>query len=206
MSMKRRLGGSERDILVVQSNLAVTCEMLGRSEQALHAKREVYSGMVRLIGGEHESTLLAASNYANSLICLRRFEEAKSLSRKTIAVARRALGEGHRITLKMQWFYSESIYKDDCATLDDLHEAVGTLEDTARISRRLLGSAHPLAMAIEGSLRDARAALHARETPPSGSTQNDQQGIVHHDKADFPPSTDNAWFDAPPHDDSRGDY
>ena len=51
------------------------------------------------------------------------------------------------------------------ATLDDLHEAVTTLEDTVRIARRVLGGAHPLTSSIERSLRRSRAALRAREAP-----------------------------------------
>ncbi len=54
---------------------------------------------------------------------------------------------------------------DDGAALDGLREAVTTLEDTARIARRVLGSSHPLTPAIERYLQKARAALRARETP-----------------------------------------
>ena len=53
----------------------------------------------------------------------------------------------------------------DGATLDDLREAVTTLEDAERIGRRVLGGANPITTGIEGNLRDARAALRARETP-----------------------------------------
>ena len=59
--------------------------------------------------------------------------------------------------------------RDDGATLDDLREAVTTLEDTERIARRVLGGAHPLTSTIEGDLRDARSALRARETPPGSA-------------------------------------
>ena len=62
--------------------------------------------------------------------------------------------------------YAEVLYENDCATLDDLREAVTTLEDTERIARRVLGSAHPLTTAIELDLRRGRDALRARETPP----------------------------------------
>ena len=55
--------------------------------------------------------------------------------------------------------------QDPAATLDDFREAVTTLEDAVRIARRVLGSAHPLTKWIEGELREARAALGARETP-----------------------------------------
>ena len=58
---------------------------------------------------------------------------------------------------------------DTDATLDGLREAVSTLEDVSPTARRLLGGAHPTAPAIEEDLRDARAALRAREPPSSGS-------------------------------------
>ena len=54
---------------------------------------------------------------------------------------------------------------DDCATLDDLREAVTTLEDAGRIARRVLGVAHPLTAGIGRELLRARAALRTRETP-----------------------------------------
>ena len=53
----------------------------------------------------------------------------------------------------------------DGATLDDLREAVTTLEDAGRIARRVYGGAHPLTVAVGRNLREARAALRARETP-----------------------------------------
>ena len=141
---------------------------LGRGEEALRLKRDVYSGRLELNGEEHEKTLLVANNYAASLKELGRFEEARSLLRKTIPVARRVLGEGDRLTLKMRMIYAKALYKDDAATLDDLREAVTTLVETERTARRVLGGAHPVTTGIEGALRDARAALRARETP-SGS-------------------------------------
>ena len=61
--------------------------------------------------------------------------------------------------------YCNEAYKDAGATLDDLREAVSTLEDTERIARRVLGGSNPLAIDIEKALRHARALLHARETP-----------------------------------------
>jgi len=71
----------------------------------------------------------------------------------------------------MRWCYAIALYGDadaSPATLDDLSEAVTTLEDGERIARRVLGGAHPVVSTMEVSLRDARAALRARETP-SGS-------------------------------------
>ena len=64
------------------------------------------------------------------------------------------------------------LYSDDAATLDDLHEAVTTLEETEPIARRVLGGAYPITIGIEKLLRNARAALRARETPPTDSRKD----------------------------------
>ena len=95
---------------------------------------------------------------------LERFDEAKSLLRRTLPVARRNNGEGHQSTLKIRGLFAEALYKDPAATLDDLREAVTTLEDSERTGRRVLGSAHPVTGWIEDGLRNARAALSARES------------------------------------------
>ena len=131
----------------------------------------MYSGYLRLHGEEHEETLRAASNYALSLLQQQRYTEARSLLRKEIPVARRVIGEDHEITLSMRWHSARALYEDDGATLDDLGEAVTTLEDVERIARRVFGSEHPHLQFIDSEhyLREARAKLRARETP---STSN----------------------------------
>ena len=68
--------------------------------------------------------------------------------------------------------YAIALYKDSGATLDDLREAVTTLEEMERIARRVLGGTHPGTIGIRESLRAAAAVLlhaYARETPPPGS-------------------------------------
>ena len=65
----------------------------------------------------------------------------------------------------MRTNYAEALCQDDRATLDDVREAVTTLEDTTRIASRVLGGAHPTTAWIEETLRNARAALRAREAP-----------------------------------------
>ena len=86
--------------------------------------------------------------------------------RRTIPVARRVHGKNDETTLRMRGTYSFALYDDDCATLDDLREAVTTLEEISSIMRRVFGGAHPLTSWIEESLQEARAKLSARETPP----------------------------------------
>ena len=63
------------------------------------------------------------------------------------------------LTLRMRGAYARTLYKDTAATLDDLREAVTTLEDVERTARRVLGGAHPLTVEIE---REAQRASRAR--------------------------------------------
>ena len=163
LSLMRRVGATEDAMLVARGNLANTYHVLGRLEEALSVRREVYSGRLKLDGREQVGTLRAANNYADSLVILKRFKEARSLLRQTMPVAQRVLGEGHGITLRMRWTYADALYLNPGATLDDLREAVTTLEEAGRIGRRVLGGAHPTTGMIEASLRKARAALSARD-------------------------------------------
>ena len=159
----RRVGAGEEEILVAQGNLANSYQMLGWGEEALAMRRDMYSGRLTLMGEEHLTTLVAANNYALSLNDLKRFEETRALLRRKIPVARRVLGEANDLTLKMRWNYAVALYRDDGATLDDLREAVKTLEEADRTARRVLGCAHPTVVLMETSLPNARAALRARE-------------------------------------------
>ena len=83
-------------------------------------------------------------------------------------VARRVLGDSHELALKMRWTCARALYIDPGATLDDLREAVTTLEDTARTVRRVFGGEHTITKGTESGLRNARAVLRARETPSLG--------------------------------------
>jgi tetratricopeptide (TPR) repeat protein len=164
ISMERRLGAdAEENILVLQASLAATYQSLGRRTDALRMREDVYSKALRLFGEEHAQTMREAMNYANSLCELQRFEEAKSLLRKTMPVAQRVLGESNVLTLKMRWTYAGALHDSSSATLDDFREVVTTLEDTASIARRVLGTKHPLVEANELNLRNARATTRARE-------------------------------------------
>ena len=58
--------------------------------------------------------------------------------------------------------YARALYLDVAgATLDDLREAVTTLEDAERTTRRVFGGTHPVAVAIKANLQSARAVLRA---------------------------------------------
>ena len=65
-----------------------------------------------------------------------------------------------------------ALYRDNGATLDDLREAVTTLEETARLWTRVFGTAHPDTPKVQGALATAReklacaAALNKSKPPP----------------------------------------
>jgi len=67
----------------------------------------------------------------------------------------------------MRQNYAFTLIYADGATPDDLREAMTTLEDTEPMARRVLGGAHPDVVRIEGTLREARARLRAREARES---------------------------------------
>jgi tetratricopeptide (TPR) repeat protein len=165
LSMLRRLSASEGYILAVQGNLANTYGELGRDKKTLSMRQELYSGRLKLDGEEHNSTIIAANNYANTLAGMQRFEEAKSVLRKMTPVVRRFLGDSNVLTLTMRINYARALYRDSAATLDDLREAVNTLEETERTARRSLGASHPLFKLMEQNLQASRESLAAREAP-----------------------------------------
>ena len=129
----------------------------------LHERRHGLAEIVERGAVVAVETIIAANNYAASLRDLHLFEEARSLLRKVIPTAQRVLGEDNYLTLLMKKKCAQSLYRDDGATLDDLREAVTTLEDTERIARRVLSGAHPLTTSLEDDLQDARAARDALE-------------------------------------------
>ena len=164
LSIMRRNGASEGSMLNMQANIVNTLEEVGRAEEAMLMRDDVYSGTLKLYGEEHRETLVEADNYAVALAAQERFEEAKSLIRKTMPVARRVLGESDQVVLGMRQNFALTLYRDEGSTLADLHDAVTMLEGIEPTARRVLGGAHPLMETIEISLRKARAALRARET------------------------------------------
>ena len=99
-----------------------------------------------------------------SLASVKRYAEAKSLLRRTMLVARRVVGDSNATTLALRRIYARALCEDPAATLEDLREAVTTLEDAAPTARRVLGSVHPGTTGIEEVLGFARATLRRRET------------------------------------------
>jgi len=122
LTMERRLGGSEDNILAVQGNLAGAYYAVGRFEEALSLRRDVYSGTLKLYGEESFETLREANNYAALLKELKHFTLARSVLHKAIPVARRILGASHQITITMRTQSAATFLHNPGATLDEIRE------------------------------------------------------------------------------------
>ena len=162
LSTLQRLGGPPVHILTAQSNIASTYLRLGKPEQALPLRRLVYSRHLELYGKEHPDTVREAANLAQFLSDILRFEESKTFYREILPVARRVLGEDDQSTIMMRVNYAHTLLKDLDATLDELREAVTTLEETERTARRVLGGAHPWLGWIEKLLGVVRSRQHEK--------------------------------------------
>ena len=182
-----RLGASESSILDVQGNLAVTYAKLERHELALRMKRIVYSGYLKLKGEEHTDTLISANNYADSLIQLQRYKTVMDLLRETLPIARRVLEDSDETMLRLRVNYARAlcVVSADAVTgtsLDDLREAVTTLEESKRTARRVFRGtrpeprwlgAHTFVEQVEYFLRESQGLLHKkRKTEATPSPRN----------------------------------
>ena len=67
--------------------------------------------------------------------------------------------------------------RDRPPTLDDLREAVSTLEDSEPIARRVLGGTHPLTGVIEHAVQASRVVLRARETGDVSSLREGMEAL-----------------------------
>ena len=118
----------------------------------------------KILGKEDPRTLFEANNLAGTLADSKRFKEAKALLREIIPATRRVFGDSREL-FEARGSYAWALYSDDCATVDDIREAVTILEDMERTARRNYGTAHPMTRTTGECLRNAQETLRAREAP-----------------------------------------
>ena len=184
LSLLRRIDASARSIHNARSNLAFSYAALGRVDEALRLKRDIYREYLRRLGEEDRDTLLQATNYAECLSSNNRFEEAKELLRKMIPVARRVLAESDDLQFRMRIACNRALCENPAKTLDDLREAVSMIEEIEPTARRVLGGAHPIVEDIERrlpasrKLRDAQVALCAQVGDDVSSLREAMEAIT----------------------------
>ena len=144
----------------MQGNIANSYQGLGRLEEALHLRREVYARRCALHGLNSEDTLISAANLAATLVdTLQQFDEARAFLRDRIPEAMRVCGKDHDITFRMQRMYAQCLYRNDGASLDDVTAAIAQLEDLDRRMTRTYGAAHPQTGSTRTRLEAARKKL-----------------------------------------------
>ena len=153
----RRLGSIEGQIMVTRSNLALCLSKLGRLEESLAIKREVYAREKVLLGTSHLNTLITGRNLLFTLNKLKHYVEVKALARRELVPrSRHTFGSEHDIALGIQQNYAEALFNDPTAFRADILQAVAILEDVVRAYRRVLGKHHPDTLCALAYLERAR--------------------------------------------------
>ena len=157
LAIQKRLGLPEADQLPTLSNMALTLKLLGRSEESLAIKREVYEK--RHLLRSHHQALVATHNFCTALEDERLYAEARALLRETIPDARRTLGEEDDLTLRFRKRYATCLCRVDGASRNDIAEAMEILEDVDQRARRVFGPAYPYWADVPDWLEYARKRL-----------------------------------------------
>ncbi len=161
-----RLGLSEDLLLGTKSNIALSQDHLGRTEEALGGYREVYTKATALYGISDERTAVALLNLSNFLDTHENNSEAISLLRHRVPVLKNALGAEHETYLKLCCTLGQALFREAGASpgqhreaAEARAEAVAILEAASRTSRRVFGPSHPITVDIELVLTRARRIL-----------------------------------------------
>ena len=118
LALNRRLWPhAEHAILNAQASLAVCLQNLGRCDEALVLRREIYANYVAMFGVSHEHTIVSGSNLAMST----KPHEAKTLVRdQLLPAARQSLGPDHNLTLGLGEILVAALANNPDCTRDDL--------------------------------------------------------------------------------------
>ena len=153
---RRIPGASEEAILNMKDNLANCYRSLGRLDEALAIRRELYARSVPL-SLEPVFIYLRALNLSSSLQHARRHAEAKSFLQEQVPKARRALGEVHELYLKLCLNYGQAICFE--GSREDVVESTTLLEELSSTTRRIYGPAHPFAETVQRAFVASKQAL-----------------------------------------------
>jgi eukaryotic-like serine/threonine-protein kinase len=134
----RHLGPDHRITLTCMHNLANSCEVLGRSADALKLREETLALRRAKLGPDDPDTLMSMSTLANSYAVLGRHAEALELREETLALHKAKLGPDHPDTLMCMNNLATS-YRDVGRKV----EALKLLEEALALEKAVLGPDHP---------------------------------------------------------------
>jgi hypothetical protein len=113
-------------------------------------------------GETHTETLGIALDLAITLREADKNADAKSFLRGRVLIADRFLGREKMLSLRLRWVYANSLTDSADATIDDLVEAVETLESVAKSWKRVMGERHPETVKVLNASKSAREKLRLR--------------------------------------------
>ena len=149
----RRYFPYEQDIILAgQNNIALRLDDVGRGDEALELKREIYASRLALDGKSNEGTLIAALNLIVSFTNALRLSEAKRMLREQLPIATRVLGKDHDVTLSLQRNVVIGLLRDEKSTRQETLQAEKLAKDMLVRLRRVYGAQHPLTRNMEAWL------------------------------------------------------
>ncbi|KAG8819827.1 hypothetical protein FRC19_009499, partial [Serendipita sp. 401] len=134
---KLSLGDNVQTTLEAMVWLSNSYESLGRAQDALPLRKEVFQKRTQLLGPGHLDTLMAMNNLANSYFSLGRAQEALPLQEEALEKWRRLLGPDHFNTLMAMMNLANS-YR----SLGRGQDALPLQEEVLRKLRQFLGPDH----------------------------------------------------------------
>ena len=166
LAMMQRIRAPEFMMQSQKTNVANCYDYLGRKDEALVIRREIYAWRRINLGFSNDLTQTAALNVSHSLIESGRIPEAKSICYEVIG----ALPPDKLISFNMLRLRQKLAW----AEFDDgnLREAQAMYEDLERSTLRVLGPAHPLTQGVKTYLKVTRSRRAAATLPAFGQNSD----------------------------------
>ena len=166
LAMMQRIRAPEFMMQSQKTNVANCYDYLGRKDEALVIRREIYAWRRINLGFSNDLTQTAALNVSHSLIESGRIPEAKSICYEVIG----ALPPDKLISFNMLRLRQKLAW----AEFDDgnLREAQAMYEDLERSTLRVLGPAHPLTQGVQSYLKATRSRRAAATLPAFGQNSD----------------------------------
>jgi len=108
LAIYKRSGASEKIMLQTKDNIALCYSRLGRIQESLALRREIYANAVAL---DSPSILFHAANLCCSLRDMNCYTEAKPFLREHLLAARRTLGADDEDYIRICWSYASCLMK-----------------------------------------------------------------------------------------------
>ena len=155
------------NIITLKGNIAGCLSELGRTAEAVVARRGIFDQLKQAHGVANPDTLLAGANLTIDMIRLQRIDELDAFLREyeLLVTAQRVLGPEHEHTIRLKWAHAHALRVDK--STDAVRAHVAAMEDVCRTSRRVFGNEHPQTLGYEQGLAIARKILQNRLEHPS---------------------------------------